>query len=173
MDKTLQRTRFIIWIILSLSLAGCGYKPLYSTGNDGRGVVDSLSSIAVQETDSRAGQLVRNKLLSSMRPAGTAQQDLFSLSLAPQVIKSTLVDQSRPGIQRLRLRLIVSYQLTEMSSGTQVNSGKTFSSVSYDAVHEPVADLQAEANALNRAAQEVGTDIHTRLAAFMASRGSS
>jgi hypothetical protein len=63
--------------------------------------------------------------------------------------------------------------LTELSSGTQVNSGKTFSSVSYDIVHEPVADLQAEANALSRAAQEVGTDIHTRLAAFMASRGST
>jgi LPS-assembly lipoprotein len=158
---------------MSLCLAGCGYKPLYGTGSDGRGVVDSLSSIAVQETDSRAGQLVRNKLLSSMRPAGTARQDLFSLSLTPEVVQSTPVDQSRPGIERRRLRLTVSYQLTEIGSGTQVNSGKTFSSVSYDVVHEPVADLQAEANALNRAAQEVGTDIHTRLAAFMASRGSS
>lgn len=167
----MQQTRFIIWMVLSLSLVGCGYKPLYGTGNDGRGVADSLSSITVQETDTRAGQLIRNKLLSSMRPAGTAQQDLFSLSLAPQVVQSTLVDQSRPGIQRRRLRLIVSYQLTEMSSGTQVNSGKTFSSNSYDIVHEPVADLQAEANALNRAADEVGTDIHTRLAAFMANRG--
>jgi LPS-assembly lipoprotein len=172
-DRTLQGIGFIIWIVLSLSLTGCGYKPLYSTASDGRGVVDSLSSIAVQETDSRAGQLVRNNLLSSMRPAGTARQDVFSLSLAPQVVQSTLVDESRPGIQRRRLRLIVSYQLTEMSSGTQVNSGKTFSAVSYDIVHEPVADLEAEANALSRAAQEVGTDIHTRLAAFMASRSST
>jgi LPS-assembly lipoprotein len=169
----LQQTRFIIWLVFFLGLAGCGYKPLYGTGSDGRGVVDSLSSIAVQETDSRAGQLVRNKLLSSMRPAGTAHQDAFTLSLAPQVVQSTPVDQSRPGIQRRRLRLIVFYQLTEMATGAQVGSGKTFSSISYDIVHEPVADLQAEANALSRAADEVGTDIHTRLAAFMASRGST
>jgi LPS-assembly lipoprotein len=165
--------RFMVLLVLSLGLMGCGYKPLYGTGNDGSAVVDSLSSIAVQEAGSRAGQLVRNKLLSSMRPAGTARQDLFTLSLAPQVVQSTLVDQSRPGIQRRRLRLLVSYQLTEIGSGKQVNSGKTFSSVSYDQVHEPVADLQAEANALSRAADEVGTDIHTRLAAFMASRGST
>ena len=169
----MQRTRFIIGIALLLGLAACGYKPLYSSGNDGRGVVDLLSKISVLETDSRAGQLVRNKLLSSMRPAGTAQPDVFSLSLAPDVVKSSLIDEARPGIQRLHLRLVVSYQLIELSSGTQVNSGKTFSSVSYDVVHEPIADLQAEANALNRAAQEVGTDIHTRLAAYMASHGSS
>jgi LPS-assembly lipoprotein len=168
-----QRTAFMVLIMLSLGLMGCGYKPLYGAGNGGVGVVNSLSSIAVQETDSRAGQLVRNKLLSSMRPAGTASSDAFSLGLAPSVVLSSLVDQTRPGIQRMRLRLTVSYTLTELSSSTQINSGKTFSSVSYDIVHEPVADLQAEANALSRAAQEVGTDIHTRLAAFMASRGST
>jgi hypothetical protein len=52
-----------------------------------------------------------------------------------------------------------------------VNSGKTFSAVSYDIIREPVADLQAESNATSRAAKEVASDIHTRLAAYMASRG--
>ena len=169
----MQQARFIFVILLAMGLAACGYKPLYGTASDGRGVVASLSTIAIQEADSRAGQLVRNNLLSSMRPAGMAKEDLFSLSLKPEIIQSSLVDQSRPGIQRKRLRLIVSYQLTELASGNEVHSGKTFSSVSYDIVHEPVADLQAESNALNRAAQEVGTDIHTRLAAFLASRGST
>ncbi len=169
----MQRITFIVLVVLSLGLMGCGYKPLYGASNDGVGVASSLSSITVQETDSRAGQLVRNKLLSSMRPAGSGHADEFSLSIVPTIAKSSLVDQSRPGIQRIRLRLMVSYQLTELSSGTELNSGKTFSSVSYDVVHEPVADLQAEANALSRAAQEVGADIHTRLAAFMASRGST
>ena len=35
----------------------------------------------------------------------------------------------------------------------------------------PVADLQAESNATSRAAKEVASDIHTRLAAYMASHG--
>ena len=157
--------------VLVLSLAGCGYKPLYSSSSDGRGVVASLSSISIQETDTRAGQLVRNSLLSSIRPADTAGDDLYKLVLNPELTQSTLVDQSIPGIKRVRLRLAVTYQLIETGAGAEVNSGKTFSAVSYDVIREPVADLQAEANATSRAAKEVASDIHTRLAAFMAGRG--
>ena len=157
--------------VLVLSLAGCGYKPLYSSSSDGRGVIASLSSISIQETDARAGQLVRNNLLSSIRPAGTAGDDRYKLILNPELTQSTLVDQSIPGIKRVRLRLTVTYQLIEAGAGAEVNSGKTFSAVSYDVIREPVADLQAEANATSRAAKEVASDIHTRLAAFMAGRG--
>jgi LPS-assembly lipoprotein len=160
----------IYCIVVLLSLTGCGYRPLYSSGSDDRGVVAALSSITIPEPDSRAGQLVRNSLLSSMRPAGTAQQSLFKLILKPQLAQSTLVEQSLPGIKRMRLRLTVSYQLIEAGSGSEVNSGKTFSAVSYDVIREPVADLQAESNATSRAAQEVAADIHTRLAAYIASR---
>jgi LPS-assembly lipoprotein len=158
-------------LVVLFSLAGCGYKPLYSSGSDGRGVVASLSSIAIQETESRAGQLVRNSLLSSIRPAGTAQDNVYKLVLNPELAQSTLVEQSIPGIKRIRLRLTVSYQLIETSSGSEVNSGKTFSAISYDIIREPVADLQAESNATSRVAKEVAADIHTRLAAYMASRG--
>ena len=161
----------IYCLVVLLSLSGCGYKPLYSSGSDGRGVVASLSSISIQETESRAGQLVRNSLLSSIRPAGTSQENLYKLVLSPELTKSTLVEQTLPGIKRVRLRLTVSYQLIETGSDSEVNSGKTFSAVSYDIIREPVADLQAESNATSRAAREVAVDIHTRLAAYMASRG--
>ncbi len=169
----MQSARFTVFLVLAVVLAACGYRPLYESGIDGRGVAAQLEGIAIQEPGDRAGQLVRNKLLSSMRPAGTVKDDRFTLILVPTVAKSTLVDQSRPGIQRLRLRLNVAYRLVERGTGKEATAGKTFAAVSYDAVREPVADLQAESNALNRAAQEVGTDIHTRLAAFMASRNGS
>ncbi len=163
--------KVIYCLVVLLSLTGCGYKPLYSSGSDGRGVVASLSSISIQETESRAGQLVRNSLLSSIRPAGTSQENLYKLVLNPELTQSTLVEQTIPGIKRVRLRLTVSYQLIETGSDSEVNSGKTFSAVSYDIIREPVADLQAESNATSRAAREVAVDIHTRLAAYMASRG--
>jgi LPS-assembly lipoprotein len=162
--------KVIYCLVVLLSLTGCGYKPLYSSGSDGRGVVASLSSISIQETDTRAGQLVRNSLLSSIQPAGTAGDNLYKLVLSPELSQSTLVDRSIPGVKRIRLRLAVTYQLIETASGSEVNSGKTSSAVSYDVIREPVADLQAESNAANRAAREVAADIHTRLAAYMASR---
>jgi LPS-assembly lipoprotein len=167
----LRVKKVLYCFVLVLSLAGCGFKPLYSSSSDGRGVVASLSSISIQETDSRAGQLVRNSLLSSMRPAGSAGDNVYKLVLNPELTQSTLVDQSLPGIKRIRLRLTVTYQLIATGNGSEVNSGKTFSAVSYDVIREPVADLQAESNATSRAAKEVAADIHTRLAAFMAGRG--
>jgi LPS-assembly lipoprotein len=169
-DKSLRVKKVVYCLVLLLSLTGCGYRPLYTSGSDGRGVVASLSSITIEETGTRAGQLVRNSLLSSIRPAGTAQRDRFKLILKPELVQSSLVSQSLPGIKRMRLRLTVSYELLEAGSGSKVNSGKTFSAVSYDIIREPVADLQAEANATDRAAQEVAADIRTRLAAYMAGR---
>jgi len=163
--------KVIYCLVVLLSLTGCGFKPLYSSDGDGRGVVASLSSISIQETDTRAGQLVRNSLLSSIRPAGTAGDNRYKLVLNPELSQSKLVDRSITGTDRIRLRLAVSYQLIETASGAEVNSGKTFSAVSYDVIREPVADLQAEANATSRAAKEVASDIHTRLAAYMASHG--
>ncbi len=163
--------KVIYCLVVLLSLTGCGFKPLYSSGSDGRGVVASLSSIAIQETDTRAGQLVRNNLLSSIRPAGTAGDNRYKLILNPELSQSKVVDRSITEADRVRLRLAVSYQLIETTSGAEVNSGKTFSAVSYDVIREPVADLQAEANATSRAAKEVASDIHTRLAAYMASHG--
>ena len=163
--------KVIYSLVVLLSLTGCGYKPLYSSSNDGLGVVATLSSISIQEPDSRAGQLVRNNLLSSIRPAGTGQESLYKLVLKPELSQSTLVENEAPGIKRIRLRLAVSYQLSDSRSGSEVNSGKTFSTVSYDIIREPVADLQAESNATSRAAREVAADIHTRLAAYLAGRG--
>lgn len=160
---------FVLLLSVGLFTAGCGYHPLYATGSDGRGVADSLAGVSIPEADTRAGQLVRNNLLSTMRPAGTAQEDRYKLVLIPVVTETQTVDQTRPGIERKRLKLAVSYDLVDLRSGTSLTTGKTFSDVSYDIVHQPVADLQAQNNATGRAAQEVGTDIRTRLAAYLAS----
>jgi LPS-assembly lipoprotein len=162
--------RSLVVLALGLLLAGCGYRPLYGTTADGRGVADSLSAITVQETGTRIGQQIRNSLLSSIRPAGSGRADAYRLVLTPDVASVLIADQGRPGIERRRVRLNVTYQLYDIASGQVVNSGKTFSVASFDAVHEPVADLQAESNATSRAVQEAAGDIRTRLAAFMSKR---
>jgi LPS-assembly lipoprotein len=156
------------YAVAALGLAACSYRPLYGTSVDGRGVADTLSSVAIDAPSTRIGQQIRNNLLSSIRPAGTASADVYRLTLTPDAASVVVADQGRPGIERRRLRLNVTYQLYDLASGSIINSGKTFSVVSFDTIHEPVADLQAEANAATRAAQDVAGDIRTRLAAFMA-----
>jgi LPS-assembly lipoprotein len=161
-------TVILLYALAVLALAGCSYRPLYGTSVDGRGVADTLSGIAIDAPSTRIAQQIRNNLLSAIRPAGTASPDIYRLTLTPDAASVVVADQGRPGIQRRRLRLNVTYQLYDIASGSIVSSGKTFSVVSYDTIHEPVADLQAEANAGTRAAQDVAGDIRTRLAAFVA-----
>lgn len=150
-----------------LAAAGCGYRPLYGTAGDDRGVVAALASVSIPEANTRLGQIVRSDLLSAMRPAGTASQDRYVLVLRPEVKTASIIDKPLPNTTRRSVQVVVNFELT--GSEGVLHGGKTFSQVSYDVVREPFADMQAEANAMERAAHEVSMDIRSRLAAYFAS----
>jgi LPS-assembly lipoprotein len=163
-------------LAMLLVIAGCGYRPLYATDESGMSIATELSNIAIQETGTRIGQQIRNRLVSTMRPAGQEGQDTYRLVLTPVLADTVQADQGlmdvngRRGIKRSQVRLIVSFDLYDQRTGKVVKSGKSFSNVGYDILYEPIADRQAKANATERSVLEVSTDIRTRLAAYMASR---
>ena len=54
-----------IYLIVASLLAGCsGYHALYGKGPGGLGVTSELATVSVPEQHTRAGQLVRNDLLT-------------------------------------------------------------------------------------------------------------
>ena len=160
--------RRVLFLALA-PLAGCGYRPLYGTAHEDRGVVASLASVSIPEADTRLGQIIRNDLLSAMRPVGTVAEDRYTLVLLTEFKKSAIIDKPLPDTTRKSAQVTVTYELTRRGAGT-VHSGKTFSQVSYDIVRQPFADMQAETNAIERAAHEVSQDIRTRLAAYFAAQ---
>jgi LPS-assembly lipoprotein len=171
-----RRLSLILACSALLALAGCGFRPLYGTAQEDRGVAAALASISIPEPEERLDQLIRNDLLSTMRPVGTVSEDRYTLILKPELSTTDIIDKSlskldtqRPVTERKQARLTVSYELAGNRGEGTVTSGKTFSQVSYDVVRQPVADLQAETNAIERAAHEVSADIRTRLAAYFAS----
>ncbi len=145
---------------------GCSYRPLYGTSQTGANVQSVLAGIAVDEQNSRAGQLVRNDLLATMGESADGSMQ-YQLKLEP-VEKTSLVS-ALPGqkLQRKRYRLNVKFALVNAASGKVVSEGASFSNVSFDTVQQPIADLQAADNARDRAAREVAEDIRLRLAAFV------
>ena len=162
-------SRFAIAAALTgaLLLGGCGYRPLYGSSADNAGVAATLSSIAIPEPTSRVGQIIRNDLISGMQPGGAER---YTLNLTPELKTSKAIDKVQPATTREQVNLSVAYELVDRSSGQAVTSGKTFSQASFDVIRQPVADMQAETNATERAAHEVSGDIRTRLAAYFASR---
>jgi LPS-assembly lipoprotein len=151
-----------------LALSGCGHRPLYGNSGGGPGVVQQLAEVSVEEQKSRAGQLVRNELISAFGAGGSRY--LLRMAVIEKTDSLSSVDGTT--VDRFRYRLNISYKLVEAGTGREVASGKSFSTSAYDTVQEPVADLQAEANARERAAHELAQDLKLRLSAFFATRES-
>jgi LPS-assembly lipoprotein len=146
----------------SLLLSGCSYRPLYGGGSDGKGVAVALSGITVEEQKTRAGQVVRNNLISSFGGNGSN----FILRLAATEKTRSVSSLSDQNVVRYRLNLNVRYELVDAKSGKTLTAGSSFSNVSYDTVEQPIADLRAAEDARERAAREVAEDVRLRLAAF-------
>jgi LPS-assembly lipoprotein len=157
----------ILLLAAVLVLAGCGYRPLYSSSSESAGVAATMASVTIPEAEDRVGQLIRNDLISSMQ-AGKAE-DKYTLMLKPVLKNSNVIDKPAPDVTRQAIVLAVNYELVDRSSGEVVTQGKTFSQASYDVIRQPFADLQAETNATERAVHEVSADIRTRIAAYFAS----
>jgi LPS-assembly lipoprotein len=150
-------------VATSLVLTGCNYRPLYGGGADGKGVAVALSGIAVDEQRTRAGQIVRNNLISGFGGQGG---NSFVLRMVPEEKTTQLSSLSTQKLERFRYNLKIKYELADASSGETLTSGASFSNVSYDTVEQPIADLRAAENARERAAREVSEDIRLRLASF-------
>lgn len=158
--------RIAILSILVL-MSGCSsFHPLYGTAANGENIAATLASIAVVEQHTRAGQLVRNEILSTSGAGGASK---FELHLTPKEATIAVSDLAGTNTKRKRYSLSVAFELLDLKSGSIVNSGASFANVSFDTVREPVADLQAFNSAQSRAAQEVGQDLRQRLAAFLSS----
>ena len=166
--RQLNLTRRGLLAVAAMALAGCGYRPLYGKTDANANVAAELSEIAVADQGERAGQLVRNELISTLGAGGSRYLLKLDVTEKTQAVSSV----AKSVVDRHRYRLNVSYLLVAAGSGEEMASGKSFSNVSYDTVQEPVADLQAAENARERAARELAQDLKIRLSAFFATRPS-
>jgi LPS-assembly lipoprotein len=172
---------FLSWTIracvlsVALMAAGCGFRPLYGTSPVGEGVAVHLASIDVVEQKTRLGQLIRNDLLSSMRDPGASGGDRYRLALesASKVENTTEVEDEEDETRRYSMRVNAAFRLLDGRSGAELHRGKTFSLVSFDRTTSDFSNLQAETDAMERAAHEIANDIRTRLAAYFATHATA
>lgn len=157
----------IALVALAFGLAGCGFSPLYGTPDSGSPVALKLASIAVDEQDNRLGQLVRKEIVSGISSGGGSA---YRLTLETKGSEEVAIRTSNTESVRQHYKANVSFVLYDSDTNEPVYSGKTFSQVSYDRIDAPVANLQAQVNAQERAARETGQDIRTRLAAFLSTQ---
>jgi LPS-assembly lipoprotein len=158
--------RSLLQLAATLPLAGCGLRPLYGTEQGTISVASDLAAVAVPEQQTRAGQLVRNQLLIIMG-AGNASP-LYTLDLKFTERNSSVSSLPRTTTNRVQYNLSVAYKLTKITDAKQLLAGSLFSFVQYDTLRQPVADLQAKRDAMERATTELAQDLRLRVAAYFA-----
>jgi LPS-assembly lipoprotein len=168
MKMRLNQIGLPLLLLGAVLLQGCGYQPLYATRDDGSSVSQDLASVSVEMQSTRVGQLVRNEIVRSIRPAGGAAPDRYVLKLAATGDSQTLVDTSDTVHRRLAYNLTTDFQLIDISSQKPIFSGRAFSRVPYDRLNTSFTNVQARVNAEEQAAQQVGQEVRLRVAAFLA-----
>jgi len=132
------------------------------------GLSANLSSVQVVAPDGRVAYLLREDLDDAFgRDKGAAPKWRLDFTVVqsrdPRGLNLNNITE------RYQTDLIVSYTLTNTSTGEVAHSGEVTSAVSYDDANDPYAGIAAREDTQRRAASDAARRIQTELAAWMAS----
>jgi LPS-assembly lipoprotein len=162
--------RRALLLALAAALGACNFRPLYlATGPDNTEVQADLAAIEIRGLDGRLGYLLHNALLEELNPATASVPPRYVLDVSLSSTASELAIQLDSTITRYNLALTAVFQLRDKASSNVLLSSVVSRISSYNVSRQPYADLVAAQTAERRAAQEVATDIRTRLAVQFAS----
>ena len=149
--------------LLALSLAACGFSPMYAARPGASNPATALAQMEVEPPASRLEQIVRNELLRTVPPS---QQGggAYLLELNVTASEASLLGAS--GLRRQRLTAI--FALKDKNTSRVLLDGKSFADASYHYMGRQFSDERSKEAAQRVAARELAEDIRTRLAAWFA-----
>lgn len=165
-------------LLLSMVLAGCQVRPLYSagvatfSGNPATGVY----SVSINEVTNRYAQEVRNQLIFGLtggvgEPANAAYR--LELGITKRVINAADVQTQTSGENQPTAGGVVlssNYVLSDAATGTPVATGTRSVTASFDRSRQQFAQLRAERDAENRAARELAEVLRLVIAGELSKR---
>ena len=146
-------------------LSACQFQPLY--GNSGIGSDNSygLSSVTVDEVESRVGQQVRNHLLFLLNGGAAPVEPKYQAKLRVKAINRTLANvQAAEDRTAGSVEVTVSYDLLNSNSYESVATGTRRGIAAYDRTAQNFANERAKRDAENRAAKEAAEAVRLAIA---------
>lgn len=163
MPKLRHATSLAASLLLIVSLAGCGFTPLYGDNS----LTQSLAGVQVEvPSHSRAGYLVRQALDDELgRARGDAPRYVVALNLyegkAPRGVRVNNV------ASRYEIGLFATYSLKDAQTGAFLTSGSFTTQTTYDSVDAPYAGLAAFEEGEERAAGQAAVRLRLELARYI------
>lgn len=155
-------------LALALLLSGCGLRPLYTGGGDGR-VAQALQSVEVAPIGGRAGWLVRTALVDRLGAGDDAARYRLVVELDDEITGFGIRGDN--AVTRERRTLRARYRLLDAALGTVLVDATAGSDAGIDVVSSEYATVAAEQTALENLSKEIADQIVTRVALYAARTG--
>ncbi len=153
---------------LTLSLAACGFHPLYGSSGTGPGASRLFASIYVEPIAEDAGYELRNSLIDLLDSSGRRSSQAYTLKVSVKEQLQGAALQNDATITRYNYTLTADYALVDAVNGKAVTHGEVSSLAAYNVVASPYATLVAQHDAQRRGADELAERIRLDLGVFFA-----
>jgi LPS-assembly lipoprotein len=154
-------------LVSSLSLAACGFQPLY--GNGGGVIGPTLQNVYVEPISDRVGYELRNSLLDLFNGTGQADNAQYRLKLSLTETEEAVILQTNTAITRYNYTLSAHYELIPHASTQAVKTGDITSLTAYNVAAAPFlySTVTAQRDAKNRAANDIAERLRTQIAVYL------
>lgn len=165
----------VLGILLMLSLASCGFKPMYGANSvNGSGLAQVMANIDIdqirnaQGRQERLSQLLRNNLLERISPLSSdGSQTLYLLKANYDVQEAGYGIREDESVTLQNLKLTVAFRLIDVNSDDAIMDGTARAIVTYDLVQSDFSNMTARNTSLERLSEEVSNQIITRIGTFL------
>jgi LPS-assembly lipoprotein len=164
-----MKRRAVLAMLAALTLAGCGFRPLYGTSSIPEGAESAFASIRVEpiagtNDSDRIGYLVSDALDRTLHTPGHHEPTVYALGVTLTDERRGLAVQDDASITRYNYRLTAEWSLTAIGAAAPAATGRAEATASYNVVDSQYATLVARKDAEDRAAREIAEQIKLRLA---------
>jgi len=168
------RRRNVILLAAALTLAACGFRPLYGTASIPEGAANAFAAVRIDaipptNDSDRIGYLVSNALDEALHKPGLKAEAKHRLKVALADERRGLAIQDDASITRYNYRLTADWALVALGSDKAVAQGRAETTASYNVVDSEYATLAARKDAEERAAREIAEQIKLKIAVALGS----
>jgi LPS-assembly lipoprotein len=155
--------------LAALSLAGCGFQPLYGgTTAGGQKLAQVMAGVEVTPIPGRVGQKLRNELIFADTGGGEAGPKRYVLDITiKESVTNQLVQITGDATSEV-YQIDAAFKLTDPATHKVLFQGKAIARAPYNRFQEIFANVRARYDAENRAARTMSDSIKTQVAGFLA-----
>ncbi len=153
--------------LAALSLAGCGYRPLYGSAPGEASVTSELAKVRIALIADRAGHRLRNHLLDRMNPRGEPSVPAYALNVSLVETRVDLGVRRDETRTRANLILTATFQLRDISNNRILFSANARRVASFNIRDAEFSTISAESAARRRTAEGLADEITQRVAIYL------